>query len=88
MEHAMPVIKEVTLLLEQFPHVQDTQSVHEAVGLLFSRIDPATGSLLYDELLVINGQSQYVGRLTLRNILTCYFPTLFTESKRDVFAGK
>jgi hypothetical protein len=46
------------------------------------------GRLQYDELLVINSTNQYVGRLTVRNILTCYFPTLFATGEDQIFAGK
>ena len=61
--------------------------MHEAVGLLFSHVN-GNGRLQYDELLVISADNQYVGRLTVRGILTCYFPTLFTTGDKQIFAGK
>jgi predicted transcriptional regulator len=84
----MPVVKDLIVPLELFPHLDSDQSVHEAVGQLFSYTINGSGNLLFDELLVINSQSQYVGRLTIRDILTCYFPTLFDGGQKDVFAGK
>ena len=88
MSNAMPVIKDLIIPLNVFPHLGSDQSVHEAVGQLFSHTDSASGKLLFDELLVINAQSQYVGRLTIRGILTCYFPTLFDGNQKAIFAGK
>ena len=80
-------VKDLIIPLEQFPHVQSEAPVHEAVGLLFSHVN-GTGRLQYDELLVISADNQYVGRLTVRGILTCYFPTLFATGGKQIFAGK
>ena len=83
----MPLVKELIVPLDQFPHLASDAAVHEAVGQLFSHINGG-GKLQYDELLVINSASQYVGRLTIRGILTCYFPTLFDGGQKSVFSGK
>ena len=80
-------VKDLIITLEQFPHLSNEASVHEAVGLLFSHVN-GTGRLQYDELLVINADNQYVGRLTVRSILTCYFPSLFATGDKQIFAGK
>ena len=88
MSNSIPVVKDLIVPLEFFPHLGSEQSVHEAVGQLFSHTESASGKLLFDELLVISPQSQYVGRLTIRGILTCYFPTLFDGGQKSIFAGK
>jgi hypothetical protein len=88
MSNPMPVIKDLIVPLELFPHLGSDQSVHDAVGLLFSNTINGSGKLLYDEVLVINSASQYVGRLTIKNILTCYFPTLFDGGQKAIFSGK
>ena len=80
-------VKDLIIPLEQFPHLNNEASVHEAVGLLFSHVN-GNGRLQYDELLVISADNQYVGRLTVRGILTCYFPTLFATGDKQIFAGK
>ena len=80
-------VKDLIIPLEQFLHVQSEAPVHEAVGLLFSHVN-GNGRLQYDELLVISADNQYVGRLTVRGILTCYFPTLFATGDKQIFAGK
>jgi CBS domain-containing protein len=80
-------VKDLIIPLEQFPHVQSEAPVHEAVGLLFSHVN-GNGRLQYDELLVISADNQYVGRLTVRSILSCYFPTLFATGDKQIFAGK
>ncbi len=80
-------VKDLIIPLEQFPHVRSQAPVHEAVGLLFSHTN-GHGRLQYDELLVISPDNRYVGRLTIRSILTCYFPTLFATGGKQIFAGK
>ena len=80
-------VKDLIIPLEQFPHLSNEASVHEAVGLLFSHVN-GHGRLQYDELLVISADNRLVGRLTVRGILTCYFPTLFATGDRQIFAGK
>jgi CBS domain-containing protein len=80
-------VKDLIIPLEQFPHVRSQAPVHEAVGLLFSHTN-GHGRLQYDELLVISADNRLVGRLTVRGILTCYFPTLFATGDRQIFAGK
>ena len=80
-------VKDLIIPLEQFPHVQSEAPVHEAVGLLFSHVN-GSGRLQYDELLVISADYQYVGRLTVRGILSCYFPTLLATGDKQIFAGK
>lgn len=80
-------VKDLIIPLEQFPHVRSQAPVHEAVGLLFSHTN-GHGRLQFDELLVISADNRLVGRLTVRGILTCYFPTLFATGDRQIFAGK
>ena len=80
-------VKDLMIPLEQFPHVSSEAPVHEAVGLLYSHVN-GHGRLQYDELLVISADNRLVGRLTLRGILTCYFPTLFAGDQQPIFAGK
>ena len=80
-------VKDLIIPLEQFPHVRSQAPVHEAVGLLFSHTN-GHGRLQYNELLVISADNRLVGRLTVRGILTCYFPTLFATGDRQIFAGK
>ena len=85
---ALPVVKDLVIPLEQFPHLSSEAAVHDAVGVLFSHTANGGGNLLYEELLLIDSQSRYVGRLTIRAILTCYFPTLFDGGQKAIFAGK
>jgi hypothetical protein len=84
----MPVVKDLVVPLELFPHLGSEESVHSAVAQLFSHTANGGGNLMFDELLVINSQSQYVGRLTIQGILTCFFPTLFDGNQKAIFSGK
>ncbi|WP_448874538.1 CBS domain-containing protein [Desulfobulbus propionicus] len=86
MHTSSPTVRDFIVPLEQFPHLSSEESVHSAVAQLFLHAD--NGKLLFDELLVIDSQDRYVGNLTIRSILTCYFPSLFDGNQKEIFAGK
>ena len=88
MHTPMPTIKELVVPLEHFPHLGIDSSVHNAVALLFEHTVSGGGKLLFDELLVISNQDEYVGRLTIRSILACYFPSLFDGGQKEIFAAR
>ena len=88
MNTQLPAVKDLIVPLELFPHLGSDQSVNEAVAQLFSHTANGSGKLLFDELLVIDSNNQYVGRLTIQGILTCFFPTLFDGGQKNIFAGK
>lgn len=88
MNKETPVIRDLIVPLDNFPHLDSEQSIHDAVAQLLSYTVNGGGNLLYDELMIINKDSQYVGRLTLKGILACFFPTLFDGGQKDIFIGK
>ena len=88
MNKETPVIRDLIVPLDNFPHLGSEQSIHDAVAQLFSHTVNGGDNLLYDELLIINKDSQYVGRLTIKGILTCFFPTLFAGGQKNIFVGK
>jgi predicted transcriptional regulator len=88
MHTSTTTVRDLVVPLEQFPHLKSEESVHNAVSQLFTHTTNGDGKLLFDELLVINSADQYVGRLTIRSILTCYFPSLFDGGDKTIFAGK
>jgi len=88
MTTAMPIVKDLIVPLEQFPHVKSEEPIQEAVAQLFAHAANGSGKLMFDELIVTNAEDVYVGRLTIQGILTCFFPTLFDGQQKKVFAGK
>ena len=88
MSNSMPIVNDCLLPMEAFPYVQSDASVHQAVAALLKQTASDGKTLVFDEILVINQQNIYVGRLTVRGIVSCYFPTLFPADTNAVFAGK
>ena len=88
MNENTPVVRDLIVPLDNFPHMGSEQSIHDAVAQLFSHTVNGGGNLKYDELLILNKDYQYVGRLTIKHILTCFFPTLFNSGQKNIFAGK
>ncbi len=88
MHTTMPTIKELAIPLDQCPYVNSESSIHNAAALLLPHTMNGSGKHPFDELLVINDKNEYVGRLTIRSILVCYFPSLFDGDQKEIFAGK
>ncbi len=88
MDTSTPTVRDLIVLLKDYPHINSEQTVHQAVALLFAQTINGSGKLLYEEVLVISDQQEYIGRLTIRTILTCFFPTLFPLQHQEIYSGK
>jgi CBS domain-containing protein len=74
--------------LESFPSADSGEAVHGAVAKLLACTAAGSNKLQFSELLVVDSKDQYVGRLTIKAILSCYFPALFAADGKSIFAGK
>jgi CBS domain-containing protein len=81
-------VKDSTILLERYPHIQETQTLHDGVQVIQSFTHGENNRLKYSELLVINDQNQLVGRLTLQDILQGLDKRLVAVPKAKGFEGK
>ena len=81
-------VKEIAILLERYPHIQETQTLHDGVQIIQSFTHGENHHLKYSELLVINDRNQLVGRLTLQDILQGLDKRLVAVPKPKGFEGK
>lgn len=63
------VVKDFIIPLDRYPHLGDTQTLHDAVEIIQTFTCGPSDRLRYSELMVINDQNQLVGRVTLQDIL-------------------
>lgn len=84
----IPTIKNVLIPLERYPHLNENQTLHDAVNELKSFTAGAKNRLRYDMLLVVNDQNQLVGKATLVDILMALFPPLYETVKEKKFEGR
>jgi CBS domain-containing protein len=83
-----PVVRDLVIPLKDFPHLKESQTLHDAVGELISYTCGEYGRIRYAELLILNERNQLSGRVTLQNILLSLDPRLKEASKVKGFEGK
>jgi CBS domain-containing protein len=83
-----PVVRDLVIPLKDFPHLKETQTLHDGVEILLAHKCGEYERIRYAELLVLNDQNQLSGRVTLQNILLSLDPRLKEASKVKGFEGK
>ena len=83
-----PVVRDLVIPLEDFPHLNENQTLHDAVEVLLSYTCGEYNRIRYAELLILNDRNQLSGRVTLQNILLNLDPRLKEASKVKGFEGK
>jgi len=81
-------IRDLIIPLDRYPHLNENQTMQEAVQTFMSFRNEQQGGLLYTVLLVVNDQNQLVGRLSMLDILHGLAPALLKAKKADKFEGK
>ncbi|MBM9614849.1 CBS domain-containing protein [Desulfobulbus rhabdoformis] len=74
--------------LEQYPHIQESASLEEAIIQFKEFLPDGHERVAHNQLLVINDKDQLVGRLTLMDIMRGFAPQLFGKTKVEHFDGK
>lgn len=83
-----PVVRDLVIPLKEFPHLKETETLHDAVGELISYTCGEYGRIRYAELLILNDRNQLSGRVTLQNILLSLDPRLKEAAKVKGFEGR
>jgi len=83
-----PVVRDLVISLEDFPHLNEDQTLHNAVEVLLSYTCGEFDRIRYAEILILNDRNQLSGRVTLQNILLSLDPRLKEASKVKGFEGK
>jgi CBS domain containing-hemolysin-like protein len=83
-----PVVRDLVIPLEDFPHLNETQTLHDAVEELLSYTCGEFDRIRYAEILIFNDRNQLCGRARLQDILLSLDPRLKEASKVKGFEGK
>lgn len=83
-----PVVRDLVIPLKDFPHLKETQTLHDAVEELISFTCGEFDHIRYAEILVFNERNQLSGRATLQDILLSLDPRLKEASTIREFEGK
>lgn len=82
-----PVVRDFIIPLENYPHLQETQTIHDAVESLGQFCCGANEHLRYSTVFVTNHHQQLVGKLNLRDLLVA-LDDRFADSQTGKFEGK
>ncbi len=83
-----PVVRDLVIPLDKYPHLKENNTLHEAVAVITSYTSVEDDRITYAELLVLNDRNQLIGHATLQNILQSLNPRLQDGSMVKKFAGK
>jgi len=83
-----PVVRDLVIPLKDFPHLKESQTLHDAVEELISFTCGEFDRIRYAEILVFNERNQLSGRATLQDILLSLDPRLKEASNVREFEGK
>lgn len=83
-----PVVRDLVIPLERFPHLFEHQTLHDAVEVLNSYTCEGDDRLGYADLLILNDRNQLSGRVKLADMLLSLDPRLKEVSKIRAFEGK
>ena len=82
------VIRDLTIPLDRYPHLNENQTIQEAIIAIMAFRAGKQDRLRYAGLLVVNDQNQLVGKLSLIDILHGLVPRLVDAAKVEKFEGK
>lgn len=83
-----PVVRRYTIPLERYPHLNENQTIHDAVQVIMAYTCGENERLRYSEIMVINDQNKLVGRINLQSILMGLDSRLVELAKVKKFEGK
>lgn len=84
----IPVVRDYTIPLERYPHLNEKKTLRDAAKVIHSFTAGEKEQLRYADALVVNDQNQLVGRITMTDILHGLAPQLVEATKVTKFEGK
>ncbi len=82
-----PVVRDFIIPLDRYPHLQETQTMHDAVESLSQFCCGANERLRYSTVFITNHQHQLVGKLNIQDLLLA-FDDRFADGQTGKFEGK
>lgn len=88
MNNDIPVVGEIFIPLEQFPHIHQDTAISSGIMELLQSGTADGRHLLFDEVLVVDGANRLVGQLSMKTILKSLFPAILANEWTEAFIGK
>ncbi|MGW8194798.1 MAG: CBS domain-containing protein [Desulforhopalus sp.] len=88
METGTSAIRDLVIPIERYPHLNENQTLQEAIQSFMSFRAGQREHLHYDMLFVVNDKNQLVGRMSMMDIMRGLAPHLLDDAKVNKFDGK
>ncbi|MBA3007913.1 MAG: CBS domain-containing protein [Proteobacteria bacterium] len=88
MAENFPLVRDVTILLDRYPHLNEHQTLQDAITEIHSFAVGEKERIRYSSLLIVNDSNQLVGKVTLNDLLHGLVPRLVEATKVEKFEGK
>ncbi|MFH2123370.1 MAG: CBS domain-containing protein [Pseudomonadota bacterium] len=88
MAENFPLVRDVTIPLDRYPHLNENQTLQDAITEIRSFAVGEKDRIRYSCLLIVNDRNQLVGRVTLYDLFHGLAPRLVEASKVEKFEGK
>ena len=88
MSTEIPLVRDLIIPIDKYPHLQESQTLDDAVQILLSYTCGDEGRLRHSHIIILNDSNQFVGLLNLKTILLSFDKRLINIFKVDGFKGK
>lgn len=83
-----PVVRDFIIPLDRYPHLLETQTLHDALETLTDFSCGANERLRYSTIYITNHEQQLVGKITLQDMLMALDDRFAEAKKAGKFEGK
>ena len=88
MSTEITAVRDMVIRLDRYPHLRDDEPIGNGVALLLQNSSADGMHLHFEEALVVNGDGDLVGHLTVENILASFFPSILAPDQVTAYVGK
>ncbi len=87
MAENFPLVRDVTIPLDRYPHLNENQTLQDAVKEICSFAVGEKDRIRYSCLLIVNDRNQLVGRVTIKDLFHGLAPRLVEATQVEQFEG-
>lgn len=88
MKNNISLVHEVLIPLDIYPHLSQDEPIGNAVAKLLENGSADGRHLHFNEIFVVDNDNKLVGRISVQDILTSFFPSILSTSTSGVYEGK
>lgn len=88
MDNNIPKVQHILIPMDRYPSIREDETISSGVAVLLQHSSSDNQHLHFEEILVINSKNQLAGLLTVKDILTSFFPSILGFTSDSTYSGK